>query len=110
MFFFFFFLLGELDKYLTNELKNLSTLKENLEQEISNIQSNCDLADKHMTEAVDWDDFELTDAKEIFLKTVEFIRNFECENTDYNRRMRFTMSHDPNQLVLHVAGENRIDF
>lgn len=96
---------GELDKYLSTELKNLSTLKENLEQEISNIQSNSDLADRHMTEAVDWDDCELMDAKEIFLKTVEFIRNFECENTDYNRRMKFAMAHDPNQLVLHVAGE-----
>ncbi|KAK6618373.1 hypothetical protein RUM44_002825 [Polyplax serrata] len=98
------FLRGELDKYLSTELKNLSTLKENLEQEISNIQSNSDLADRHMTEAVDWDDCELMDAKEIFLKTVEFIRNFECENTDYNRRMKFAMAHDPNQLVLHVAG------
>ncbi|XP_069677911.1 RING finger protein nhl-1 isoform X3 [Periplaneta americana] len=98
------FLRGEIDRYLSMELRNLSTLKENLELEISNIQSNCDLADKHMTEAVEWDDSELMDAKEIFLKTVEFIRNFEYENADYNRRVRFSMSTDPNQLVLHVAG------
>jgi tripartite motif-containing protein 71 len=98
------FLRGEIDRYLSTELRNLSTLKENLELEISNIQSNCDLADKHMTEAVEWDDCELMDAKEIFLKTVEFIRNFEYENSDYNRRVRFSMSTDPNQLVLHVAG------
>jgi len=98
------FLRGEIDRYLATELRNLSTLKENLELEISNIQSNCDLADKHMTEAVEWDDCELMDAKEIFLKTVEFIRNFEYENSDYNRRVRFSMSTDPNQLVLHVAG------
>lgn len=98
------FLRGEIERYLSTELRNLSTLKENLELEISNIQSNCDLADKHMTEAVEWDDCELMDAKEIFLKTVEFIRNFEYENADYNRRVRFSMSADPNQLVLHVAG------
>ena len=98
------FLRGEIDRYMTTEVRNLSTLKENLEQEITNIQSNCDLADKHMTEAVEWDDCELMDAKEIFLKTVEFIRNFEYENSDYNRRVRFSMSTDPNQLVLHVAG------
>jgi tripartite motif-containing protein 71 len=98
------FLRGEIDRYLSTEVRNLSTLKGNLELEISNIQSNCDLADKHMTEAVEWDDCELMDAKEIFLKTVEFIRNFEYENSDYNRRVRFSMAMDPNQLVLHVAG------
>lgn len=76
-----------------------------LQLEISNITSNCDLADKHMTEAVEWDDCELMDAKEIFLKTVEFIRNFETETGDYQRRVRFVMAHDPNQLVHHVAGE-----
>lgn len=45
------------------------------------------------------------DAKEIFLRTVEFIRNFEYgDNQDWSRRVRFVMAHDPNQLVLHVAG------
>ncbi|XP_046678340.1 RING finger protein nhl-1 isoform X2 [Homalodisca vitripennis] len=95
----------EIDRYLSTELKNLNTLKDNLETEISNIQSNCDLADKHMqSEDIEWDDCELMDAKEIFLKTVEFIRNFEAETGDYNRKVRFIMAHDPNQLVLNVSG------
>ncbi|VVC44455.1 Hypothetical protein CINCED_3A009566 [Cinara cedri] len=95
---------GEIDRYLTTELKNLCNLKENLEIEISNIQSNCDLADKHMqSDDVEWEDNELMDAKEIFLKTVEFIRNFETEIGDYSRRAKFFMAHDPNQLVMHVA-------
>lgn len=99
------YLRGEVDRYLTTELRSLTSLKENLEQEISNIISNCDLADKHMNENVDiWDDCELMDAKEIFLKTVEFIRNFEYENSDYSRKVRLILAHDPNQLVLHVAG------
>ncbi|CAH1153845.1 unnamed protein product [Phaedon cochleariae] len=99
------YLRGEIDRYLTTEVRSLTTLKENLEQEISNILSNCDLADKHMNENVDiWDDCELMDAKEIFLKTVEFIRNFEYENSDFSRKVRLILAHDPNQLVLHVAG------
>ncbi|CAG9831893.1 unnamed protein product [Diabrotica balteata] len=99
------YLRGELDRYLGTEVRSLTTLKENLELEISNILSNCDLADKHMNENVDiWDDCELMDAKEIFLKTVEFIRNFEYENADYSRKVRLVLAHDPNQLVLHVAG------
>lgn len=99
------YLRNEIDRYLTSEHKNLSSLKENLEIEISNIQSNCDLADKYMqNEIVDWDDCELMDAKEIFLKTVEFIRYFETETGDYTRRAKFIMAHDPNTLVMHVAG------
>ncbi len=98
------YLRSEIDRYLTTEHKHLSGLKENLEIEISNIQSNCDLADKYMqTETIDWDDCELMDAKEIFLKTVEFIRYFETETGDYTRRAKFIMAHDPNQLVMHVA-------
>lgn len=98
---------NDIDRYLTTEMRTLDTLRENLEQEISNIQSNCELADKHMTEiaTAEWDDRELMDAKEIFLRTVEFIRNFEYgETQDWNRKVRFVMAHDPNQLVLHVAG------
>lgn len=98
------YLRGEVDRYLGTELRSLTSLKENLEQEISNILSNCDLADKHINENVDWDDCELMDTKEIFLKTVEFIRNFEYENSDYSRKVRLILAHDPNQLVLHVAG------
>ncbi|KAL5289724.1 nhl-1 family protein [Megaselia abdita] len=94
---------GEIDRYLLTEMRNLISLKENLELEITNIQSNCDVADKHMNESVEWDDCELMDTKEIFLKTVEFLRNFEYENTDYSRRVRFLASVDPNQLVLNLA-------
>ena len=94
---------GEIDRYLSNELRNLTQLKENLGLEITNITSNCDLVDKYMTESIDWDDCELMDTKEIFLKTVEFMRSFEYENTDYNRRVRFIMANDPNQLVMNVS-------
>ncbi|XP_073846749.1 tripartite motif containing protein thin isoform X2 [Musca autumnalis] len=94
---------GEIDRYLTIELKNLNTLKENLDSEISNITSNCDIVDKYMNDSVEWDDCELMDTKEIFLKTVEFLRHFEYENSDYSRRVRFLVSMDPNQLVMNLA-------
>ncbi|XP_055310204.1 RING finger protein nhl-1 isoform X4 [Sitodiplosis mosellana] len=97
------FLRTEIDRYLTTELRNLTTLKENLDLEIANIQSNCDVADKYMNENIEWDDCELMDTKEIFLRTVEFLRSFEYENTDYTRRVRFLMSIDPNQLVMSVS-------
>lgn len=84
-------------------MKYLTHLKDNLELEIKNISSNCDFADKHMTEAYEWDDAELMDAKEIFLKSVEFLRSFEYENTEYNRKIRFNMHTDPNTLVSNLA-------
>lgn len=93
----------EIDRYLGTEFRNLAHLKDNLELEISNIQSNCDLADKYINESVEWDDSELMDTKEIFLKTVDFIRNFEYENADYNRRVRFSMAIEPHQLVMNVS-------
>lgn len=65
---------NEVDRYLGTELRGLIQLKENLELEITNIQSNCDLAEAHINENVPWDDAELLDTKELFLRTVEFIR------------------------------------
>lgn len=100
----------EMDKYLTSEMKNLATLKENLECEIGNIASNCDLAEKYMNDSVSWEDCELMDTKEIFLKTVEFIRNFECETSDYSRRVRFTMACDANHLVNNLCTYGDLNF
>lgn len=104
------FLRNEVDRYLATELRNLTNLKDNLELELANIQSNCDLADKYMNDDVEWEDTELVDTKEIFLKTVEFLRNFDYEAGDYNRRIRFVMTHDPNQLVLHVASYGELNI
>lgn len=104
------FLRNEVDRYLATELRNLTHLKDNLELELSNIQSNCDLADKYMNDDTEWEDTELMDTKEIFLKTVEFLRNFDYEAGDYNRRIRFIMTHDPNQLVMHVASYGELNI
>uniref|UniRef100_A0A182YKS2 RING-type domain-containing protein n=1 Tax=Anopheles stephensi TaxID=30069 RepID=A0A182YKS2_ANOST len=93
----------EMDKYMSTELKNVVTLKENLELEIANIQSNADLAEKYMNDSVEWDDCELMDTKEIFLRTVDFIRNFDCETMDYSRKVRFIMNIDPNKLINEVS-------
>lgn len=104
------YLRNEIDKYLTTEMKNLTMLKENLEVEINNITSNSDMAEKYMNDSVQWEDCELMDTKEIFLKTVEFIRNFECENSDYSRRVRFSMGCDANQLVNNLVNFGDLNF
>ena len=95
---------NELESYVSSELATLNTYKTNLETEINNIQSNCDLVDKHMINegsTISWDDQELMDTKDIFLKTIEFIRNFEYEPGD--RRIRFSSTQDPNTIIVGLS-------
>lgn len=88
----------QVENYYNVELKNLNTLKESLDQEVSNINANIDLAEKHMDDNTPWDDAELMDTKDIFLKTMEFIRSFDYEAGDYSRRARFNPPDDLNKV------------
>ena len=82
-------------------MRNMTLLKEGLEQEISNIDANIDLAEKHMDDHTPWDDAELMDTKEIFLRTMEFIRSFDYEPGEYSRRARFNPPDDLNKVRIH---------
>ena len=74
---------------MSTEMKNLKELKNNLDLELANIQSNSDLMEKHMSEdACKWDDNELMDCKDIFIKMMDFIRNYDSGNEEYSRRIR----------------------
>jgi len=101
------YLKHEVERYLGNEIKQLSTFRSNLEQEVANIQSNCELVEKYMVNEngtpMTWQDNELMDAKDIFLRTMEFIRNFEYEPGDYARRIKFSMTQDPNTLSMTLG-------
>ncbi|XP_037089720.1 RING finger protein nhl-1-like [Pollicipes pollicipes] len=104
---------AEVDSHMASEVRSLATLKAHLELEIANIESNSDLAEKHLHDNTAWDDCELMDAKDIFLKTVEFIRNFEHDvpgGSDYRRPIRFSAAQDPNLLskTLEHFGELNI--
>ena len=97
---------SEIEVFLSKELRALTALRANLEHEISNFDSNSEFAEKHINSentSVTWDDNELMDAKDIFLRTMEFIRNFESEPGEYHRRVRFFMPQDVNQLTNTVA-------
>ena len=105
------FIKGEIESFLSKEVRYMSNLRENLEQEIANFDSNSEFAEKQMGEGTSWDDNELLDTKDIFLRTTEFIRSFECETGDYHRRVRFFIPQDPNQLAatLSTLGELTIN-
>ena len=105
---------SEIEVFMNKELRSMTGLRANLEHEISNFNSNAEFADKHMVAGdapsttttnnpVSWDDNELMDTKDIFLRTMDFIRNFESEPGDYHRRVRFFVPQDPNQLASTLA-------
>src|SRR5581483_7774935 len=97
----------EVERYLGQELRQLSTFRNNLEQEVANIHSNCELVEKYMVndsgELLVWQDNELMDTKDIFVKTMDFIRNFEYEGGDNARRIKFLPNADPNKLSMDLA-------
>eukprot|EP00096_Caligus_rogercresseyi_P009992 TRINITY_DN3507_c1_g1_i1.p1 TRINITY_DN3507_c1_g1~~TRINITY_DN3507_c1_g1_i1.p1 ORF type:complete len:463 (-),score=101.67 TRINITY_DN3507_c1_g1_i1:53-1441(-) len=88
------YLKASVETYLVSEMRDLKTLKSNLELELLNVTSNSDLMEKHLTdEATKWDDNELMDVKDIFIKMMDFIRNYDAGVDEYSRRIRF-LSHD----------------
>ena len=105
------YLKTSVDQYLTTELKNLKELHANLDLELSNIQSNSDLMEKHMSDDTKWDDNELMDCKDIFIKMMDFIRNYDPGSDEYTRRIRF-IGHDSasNELARKILeiGEIKI--
>ncbi|KAG8198693.1 hypothetical protein JTE90_015516 [Oedothorax gibbosus] len=94
-----------LDVYLNSELRSMKRLEHDLHIEMNNVNSNCDLVDKYVNNGVDWTDVELTDYKEIFMKTLEFIRAFDSDPTDCIKKVKFTPRSDPD--VIH---KTIIDF
>ncbi len=80
------YLKASVEQYLISESKSLKELKTNLDLELTNIQSNSDLMEKHMTDSeTAWDDNELMDCKEIFIKMMDFIRNYDPGSEEYTR-------------------------
>ncbi|XP_055931534.1 RING finger protein nhl-1-like isoform X2 [Argiope bruennichi] len=94
-----------LDVYLKTELRSMKKLEHDLQIELNNVNSNCDLVDKYVNNGVDWTDAELTDYKEIFMKTLDFLRAFDSDPTDCVRKVKFHPRSDPD--VIH---KTLIDF
>merc|ERR1711899_298447 len=86
----------------TNEMKSLKDLKDNLDLEVTNIQSNADLMEKNLDDGTKWDDVELLDCKEIFIKMMDWIRNYDTSNEEYTRRIRLTCHDGVNDLARRV--------
>jgi len=94
----------EVQNQFGTEMKTLEMLREGLQLEIQNINSNVECAEKHMDDGTPWDDAELMDTKDIFLKTMEFIRTFDFDGGgEYSRKTRFNPPDDLNKLASSLS-------
>ena len=96
------YLKGSVDKYLGTEMKSLKELKDNLDLELTNLQSNSDLMEKNLDDGTKWDDVELLDCKDIFLKMMDWVRNYDSSSEEYNRKIRFTCHDTANDLAKRI--------
>merc|ERR1712095_192492 len=96
------YLKTSVEKYVTNEMKSLKDLKDNLDLEITNITSNADLMEKNLDDGTKWDDTELMDCKDIFIKMMDWIRNYDTSNEEYTRRIRFTCHDGINDIAKRI--------
>merc|ERR1711862_590882 len=96
------YLKTSVEKYVTNEMKSLKDLKDNLDLEITNITSNADLMEKNLDDGTKWDDTELMDCKDIFIKMMDWIRNYDTSNEEYTRKIRFTCHDGVNDLAKRI--------
>lgn len=100
----------EIDVYLQQELKQLTTLTEDVETEVANITSNCDVVEKYVNDDAEWTDSELVEYKEIFTKTLEFLRNFDPDTSDFARRVKLQIHTDPDALHRTLANLGELKF
>ena len=97
-------------RYVSSENKNLKELKDNLDLEVTNIRSNSDLMDKNLDDGTKWDDVELLDCKDIFIKMMDWIRNYDTSNEEYTRKIRFTCHDGVNDLARRVLEIGDLKF
>ena len=73
-------------------------------------QSNADLMENHMSDGTKWDDSELMDCKDIFIKMMDFIRNYDPGTEEYTRRIRFTTHDAINDLAKRMLEVGDLKF
>merc|ERR1719347_2210624 len=96
------YLKTSVEKYVSTEMKSLKDLKDNLDLEVTNITSNADLMEKNLDDGTTWDDVELMDCKDIFIKMMDWIRNYDTSNEEYNRKIRFSCHDTVNDMARRI--------
>merc|ERR1712121_379362 len=96
------YLKSSVDKYVITEMKSLKELKDNLDLEVTNIASNSDLMEKNLDDGTKWEEVEVMDCKDSFIKMMDWIRNYDTSNEEYPRKIRFTCHDGVNDLAKRI--------
>merc|ERR1711892_793014 len=59
---------------------------------------------KNLDDGTKWDDVELMDCKDIFIKMMDWIRNYDTSNEEYTRKIRFNCNEGVNDLAKRILG------
>merc|ERR1712079_826206 len=109
--------LHRIEEALSEVERNQTLLKSNADQvvtEIDEINRRLTLAlkertdylkssvEKNLDDGTKWDDIELMDCKDIFIKMMDWIRNYDTSNEEYTRRIRFTCHDTVNDLAKRI--------
>uniref|UniRef100_T1L265 RING-type domain-containing protein n=1 Tax=Tetranychus urticae TaxID=32264 RepID=T1L265_TETUR len=97
-------MLKDLETYSQVESKNLAKLKDDLAIEYDFLKDNCDSVEKNIVDPEkNWNDAELCEVKYIFVKTLDFLRNFDADAADYTRGMKFLPSSELDTLRRNLV-------
>merc|ERR1719414_504961 len=58
--------------------------------------------EKNLDDGTTWDDVELMDCKDIFIKMMDWIRNYDTSNEEYNRKIRFSCHDTVNDMARRI--------
>lgn len=66
--------------------------------------------ENHLSDGTKWDDNELMDCKDIFIKMMDFIRNYDAGTEEYTRRIRFATHDGVNDLAKRLLEIGDLKF
>lgn len=104
-------LIEEVDTFVDQENKTLDKLRSAAIQEYEVLDSNSKLAeDKIQVTKYQWSDAELWEMKEIYTKAMEFIRLFDADLGDFNRKIRFMIIPEFDTMRKRICDLGELKF
>lgn len=103
-------LVEEVDLFKESEEKTIEKLKVAINDELSILESNIKLADDKISNKYPWNDQELSELKEVYVRAMEFVRLFDPDIGDFTRKIRFNLIPEFEQLKRRLCEVGELKF
>lgn len=104
-------LIEDVDTFVEQENRTLEKLRVGAEQEYDVLSSNSRLAEeKIQVNKYQWNDAELWEMKEIYARAMEFIRLFDADLGDFNRKIRFIIIPEFDTMRKRICDLGELKF